>query len=102
MKPLAYFGILIGLVLGSGLLHGQGFTPLTFELSGTVQEIAGDHSQINIDGRILKFGGGIKIHNLVNTDPVAPLKVGSKVGYTTDQLASGVIEIVELWVLTSP
>ena len=102
MKPLAYLGILFGLVVVSGMVRAQNFTPLTFELSGIVEEISSDHSQIVIDGQRFNLGGGVVVHNLVNSDPVAPLKVGSEVGYTTDRLSGGVIEIVELWVLASP
>ncbi|MCI0667424.1 MAG: hypothetical protein L0Y43_05155 [Methylococcaceae bacterium] len=92
-----------GLVAAIGMVQGQSIVaPLTFELSGTVQEISPDRNQINIDGLVLNIGGGAVVHNLVNSNPVAPLKAGSEVGYVTNQLPGGTVEIVELWVLSSP
>lgn len=95
--------LLLGLLAAIGIVHAQNpVTPLTFELSGTVQGIAPDRSQINIDGQILNIGAGAVVHNLVDSDATAPLKAGSEVGYTTNQLPGGAVEIVELWVLSSP
>ncbi|MGH8551059.1 MAG: hypothetical protein ACRERU_21145 [Methylococcales bacterium] len=105
MKRLVQTGIVLlyGFTAAIGMVHGQSIvTPPTFELSGTVQEISPDRSQINIDGRILNIGSGVVVHNLVNSDPVAPLKAGSEVRFVTNQPSGGAVEIVELWVLSSP
>lgn len=108
MKQILYSGLCIffAVIAGSGIVQGQARNalpiPMNFELSGTVEALSPDFTQMNIGGQTMNIGEHITIHNLVDQSPVAPIKVGSLVGYETNQLPGGAVEIVVLWVLSSP
>lgn len=76
--------------------------PMTFELSGIVEFYSPSALQIGINGQTFTVAPDVTVYNLVDRSPVAPIKIGSKVGYEANEQTDGSFLINTLWVLTVP